>query len=121
MAGEAEFLSGTDVRTALVLINGVGLRGWQYVDIDGRARVEGCIDIGATTAVEAQTQALQENPTQAKADVESFGDAIKEIRFRWKDKTVPFTVDSNLTNPERVTKAIEHWHQKTPIRFVERK
>jgi hypothetical protein len=67
MAGEAEFLSGTDVRTALVVIHGLGLRGWQYVDIDGRARVEGCIDIGATSEVEAQTKALQADPKAAKA------------------------------------------------------
>ena len=120
MAGEAEFLSGTDVRTALVVIHGVGLRSWQYVDIDGRARVEGCIDIGAASDVQAQTTALRADPKAAKSNLEHFGAAIKEIRYRWKDKIVPFTVDPNLSDPQRVFKAIEHWHQKTPIRFVER-
>jgi len=121
MADEGELLSGTEVRTALVMIDGVGVRGWQYVEIEGRARVEGCIDLGAVAEVEEQTEALRANPLQAKGEVESFGTAIKAIRFRWKDKIVPFTIDSHLPNRERVTKAIEHWHQKTPMRFVERK
>ena len=96
MAGEAEFLSGTDVKTALVKIYGVGLRAFQYVDIDGRARVEGCIDIGATPEVEEQTKVLRNNPQAAKNKLETFGAAIKEIRFRWKNKTVPFTIDAQL-------------------------
>jgi Astacin (Peptidase family M12A) len=121
MADEGELLSGTEVKTALVVIQGVGLRSWQYVNIEGRARVEGCIDLGSVAEVEAQNKALRANPQQAKGDVEAFGDAIKAIRFRWRDKIVPFTIDPRLPDPERVTQAIEHWHQKTPMRFAERK
>jgi hypothetical protein len=121
MAGEAEFLSGTDVKTALVVIHRVGVRAFHYVDIDGRARVEGCIDIGATTEVQQQTKELQRNPQAAKGSLETFGDAIKEIRFRWPNKkAIPFTVDNDLPDSKRVTEAIAHWHAKTEIRFVER-
>jgi hypothetical protein len=121
MADEGELLSGTEVKTALVVIQGVGLRSWQYVNIEGRARVEGCIDLGPVADVDTQTEAMRANPAQAQGDVEAFGTAIKAIRFRWKDKIVPFTIDPHLTNTDRVTKAIEHWQQKTSIRFVERK
>jgi hypothetical protein len=120
MAEEAEFLSGTDVNTALVVVHGVGLRAFQYVDIDGRARVEGCIDLGATAEVELQTKELRKNPQAAKNNLEVFGAGIKEIRFRWKNKTVPFTVDAGLPNSKRVDDAIAHWHAKTMIRFVKR-
>ena len=119
MAEEGEFLSGTDVKTALVVIHNVGLRTFHYVNVDGRARVEGCIDIGKTQEVEQQTKALRDNPTAAKSKLETFGTAIKELRFRWKDKKVPFTVDG-LPNAQRVTEAIAHWHMKTPLRFVKR-
>ena len=49
-----------------------------------------------------------------------FGAAIKEARFRWKEKKVPFKVAEGLPNAQRVTDAIAHWHAKTPLRFVER-
>lgn len=103
-----------------MVIHGVGLRAFQYVDIDGRARVEGCIDIGPTTAVEQQTKELQRKPKDAKKNLETFGTAIKEIRYRWNNKTLPYTVDKNLPNAERVSDAIAHWRSKTSINFVKR-
>jgi hypothetical protein len=121
MADEAEFFSGTDAKTALVFIHGVGVRPFQYVDIDGRARVEGCIDLGSVAEVEGDTEKLRQNPqAAAKGQIDVLGVAIREIRFRWKEKTIPFTIDPGLPNQQRVRDAIAHWHQKTAIRLVER-
>ena len=83
MADEGEFLSGAEVKTALVVVHGAGVRAFQYVDIEGRARVEGCIDLGPTAEVEQQTATLRNNPEAAKDNLETFGAGIKEIRFRW--------------------------------------
>ncbi|MFJ8434921.1 M12 family metallopeptidase [Kitasatospora sp. NPDC094019] len=43
-------------------------------------------------------------------------------KFRWKKATVPYVVDPKLTKSQKsdVKAAIDHWEQKTPIRFVVR-
>jgi len=46
--------------------------------------------------------------------------AITGEQFRWPDALIPFQIDPNLPNPERVTGAIDHWQKKTKIRFVQR-
>jgi hypothetical protein len=46
------------------------------------------------------------------------GVVITGESFRWKHKTVPFQIDPNLPNPQRITGAIDHWHAKTEIKFV---
>lgn len=120
MADDAEFVSGTQVKTALVNVAGVGIRPMLYAEIDGRARVEGCIDLGPVNEVEDRTKENRAKAIAVAAGLEELGSGIAGLRFRWPNKTVPFTIDPNLPNPERVTKAIEHWHAKTEIRFVAR-
>jgi Astacin (Peptidase family M12A) len=121
MADPGEFLSGTNVRTAIVYIHGKGLRSLQYVEIDGRARVEGCIDIGLVAEVEAQNALLRNNSTAAlEGNLEIQGVGIKGLRYRWKNEIIPYTIAANLPDRHRVTDAIAHWHQKTEIRLVPR-
>lgn len=36
---------------------------------------------------------------------------------QWLDGIVPYVIDANLPNPERVTNAIAHWETKTKLRF----
>ncbi|MHC2623053.1 hypothetical protein ACVIW2_005085 [Bradyrhizobium huanghuaihaiense] len=120
MADNAEFVSGTQVKTAFVKIHGAGVRPVLYVEIDGRARAEGCLDLGPTQEVEATSRQIRENAAATVAGFQTFGVGIKELRFRWPDKTVPYTIAPNLPNQNRVTDAIAHWHEKTKIKFVQR-
>lgn len=120
MADDAEFVSGTQVKTAFVKIHGGGVRPVLYAEIEGRARVEGCIDLGTIQQVEANSQEILDNAAAAAAGFNTFGVGIKEIRFRWPNKTVPFTIDAGLPNQDRVRKAIDHWHEKTEIDFIAR-
>ena len=125
MADNAEILSSPNALTALVLIHQPDAKAvyrvFQYVDIDGRARVEGCIDIGSTAEVEARNNILRANADEAiKGTLDIFGVGIKAIRYRWPNKTVPYRVDASLPNAQRVTDAIAHWQQKTPFKFVMR-
>ncbi|MEV6979178.1 M12 family metallopeptidase [Kitasatospora sp. NPDC093806] len=43
-------------------------------------------------------------------------------KFRWKKATIPYVVNSKLTGDQKsdVKAAIDHWQQKTPVRFVVR-
>jgi Astacin (Peptidase family M12A)/Beta/Gamma crystallin len=43
---------------------------------------------------------------------------ITDERYRWPNGIVPYEIDPNLLNQERVLNAIEHWQDKTSIRFV---
>jgi hypothetical protein len=121
MADGGEFVSGTEVKTALVQVHQRGFRSLQYVEIDGHARVEGCIDIGPIAEVERQTKLLRDNPDAAlRGNLDVLGVAIRELRYRWKDKIIPYTIADGMPDQMRVTDAIAHWHDKTPIRFIAR-
>lgn len=52
-------------------------------------------------------------------DVQLLGLGVVRSGARWPQKLVPFDLDG-LTAPERVRQAINHWEQKTPIRFKKR-
>lgn len=124
MSDNAENLASSNAsQTALVMIAGRGLRALQYVDINGRARVEGCIDLGKTSEVQAATEEFRNNSSAVKAGTfEKKGAAINGLRFRWTDRTVPFTIDPTLPDPGRVDEAIAAWRAAVPrISFVPRK
>jgi hypothetical protein len=124
---DGEFVSSSDVRTALVAIVGrPGLVSLQYVDIGGRARVEGCIDIGRTDLVHAETELLRGNSSAVRdairrgAAIEVRGTGIKQLRYRWDGKRVPYTIDESLPRPERVQEALDVWHKASGFNFAVR-
>src|SRR5262249_43473437 len=47
-------------------------------------------------------------------------EAIAIRGFRWPNGLVIYRIDDRLPNPKRVLDAIQHWTDKTPIRFQER-
>ena len=49
--------------------------------------------------------------------LEPLGVVITGPGFRWPNKTVVFEIDGALPDPDRVTKAIEHWQKNTVIKF----
>lgn len=48
------------------------------------------------------------------------GAGSSEKSKRWRDFTVPYTIDPNLPDQSRITNAIADWEAKTPLRFVKR-
>ncbi|MCC6362424.1 MAG: hypothetical protein IT165_02815 [Bryobacterales bacterium] len=75
------------------------------------ALVEGDMLLGP---VEELLQA-PEAKGRERADIAIAGD-----KYRWPGGLIPYEVDPNLPNPERVTKAIEEWQAKTSVRFQPR-
>lgn len=50
------------------------------------------------------------------------GVGIRGEQFRWPDDTkrgeIPYIIEANFPNQDRVIKAIQHWESKTRIRFI---
>lgn len=86
-----------------------------YVVEDGLAMFEGDIVLG--TAEEAAAKLL----AGPQDDGNAHGAIVSRIPFnQWPNKVVPYTIDPKMPNPERVTAAIQHWEEKTSLRFVKR-
>lgn len=48
------------------------------------------------------------------------GIGISGERFRWKYGNIPYTIDQNLPNQQRVIDAITHWEKRTFVKFFSR-
>ncbi|UCC53802.1 MAG: M12 family metallopeptidase, partial [Anaerolineaceae bacterium] len=105
---------------------------------------EGCIvlgtadEMGATSSmIEAAADAgaageESDEPSELALDYDSLAAAAAEGSdvqhgvgitghgYRWPRGVVPYEIHPSLPNQARVTNAINHWHQKTRIRFVRR-
>jgi hypothetical protein len=89
-----------------------------YYDVDGVAIVEGDICLGAVADVET---AMGRARGQVSADPAiAFSVGITGSQFRWPGCRIPFEIDPNLPNQQRVTDAIAHWEEKTAFRFPQR-
>jgi hypothetical protein len=81
-----------------------------YSIIDDMAIFEGDIALGTH----------KEMQTRRSGDVPLRSVVLSDPRFRWPSGIIPFEIDPNLPNRQRVTDAIAHWQARTPIRFVVR-
>jgi len=86
-----------------------------YYEVEGIAIVEGDIALGTVEQVRAATaaarQAVVSDPNIA------FGVGITGSQFRWPNCQIPYEIDPNLPNQQRVTDAIAHWQANTAFRF----
>lgn len=103
-ADPCEHRTSPDIRTGVISGATFTDKEVTFAAIDNLAFFEGDIILGTVDQLE-----------QAKAGLE--GVAIKGDQFRWPDCVVPFTIDSALPNQARVTAAIQHWEDNTPIIF----
>lgn len=104
------------VGTALISGNTFFAKPVQYVAVEGMAIVEGDIALGSVEEVEAATAAARDSAQNGVA----FGVGITGAQFRWASCRIPYEIDPNLPNQQRVTDAIAHWQANTPFRFVVR-
>lgn len=102
--------------TAVIRGNTFSTKGIQYIAVDGMAVIEGDIVLGTVAAVDAATDALRQQALINGAG----GVAVEGFEFRWPDRQIPYAIDSDLTDKDRVKKAIEHWESQTKIRFIQR-
>lgn len=48
------------------------------------------------------------------------GVGIAGKQYRWPKRTIPYSIDQNLPDKDRVVRAVAHWNSRTSIRFVAR-
>ena len=101
------------IGTALISGNSFAAKAVQYVEIDGMAIVEGDIALGSVEEVEAATDAARSMMQEGVA----FGVGLTGSQFRWPNCRVPYEIDPNLPNQQRVRDAIAHWEANTAFRF----
>jgi hypothetical protein len=112
------FLTGETTDTTWIKPFGTDWKEVTYTAVDGLAVFEGCIILGTVEEAKAAKEFVKNNPGITMHGVEQFGTGIKGKQFRWKNNTIPFLIDPALPNQQRVTDAIKHWEQNTPIRFA---
>lgn len=124
MSNPENIVSADAPSTAIVFISDgadLKMKALQYVAIKGRARVEGCIDIGSVAEVEERNDKLRKNISALQAGTfEPKGAGMRALRFRWPKGIVPYTIDDTLKDTARVTEAIKDWESRTHIRFPKR-
>ncbi len=134
-----------DTGTLMINVDGTN-KTVRYYPIDGMAVIEGDIVLGTVEEVSVINMLAGvdfdriESRTQNSDQRDSLSTLGLDRRFfdrvlpralaikatfggrprRWPNATVPYEIDPSLTNPGRVTQAIEHWQSKTPVRLVPR-
>lgn len=87
-----------------------------YSDVAGMAMIEGDIALGLVHEVEAATEAARK-AVAAQPGAVAFSVGITGSQYRWPNGRVPYEINPNLPNQQRVTDAIAHWEANTSIRF----
>jgi astacin len=105
----------TETRTGYV--SGVTFqdRKVEYVPWNGLALCESCIVLGTVEEMERRAGEVEDAHalgTKPKALV------VNREHLRWPGGVIPFTIHPQFPDRARVTKAIEHWMDRTVIRFV---
>ena len=117
----------------------------EYVEVDGLALWQGCIELGAASEVERES-ATHRSPSSdshgvaaadlaaavqselasrsASAEVDDLvaqGVGLPQTSsFLWTDGRMPYVISNDLPNADRVTDAITHWEDNTGMSFVQR-
>lgn len=108
----SEFRSTSKPKLGRISGNNFKQREVKYSALGGLAIFEGDIALGAV----AQIEAVSRDP--AVKNLAKKGIVIKGDQYRWPKGEIPYRIDPNLPNPERVTGAIAHWEAKTKIKFI---
>ncbi len=80
-----------------------------YEVVGGLALLEGDIVLGTASELEAIAASGRRDAS-----------VINLPARRWPGGVIPYVIESDLPNPQRVLDAIQHWNANTPIRLVSR-
>jgi hypothetical protein len=110
-----EQLSSPEIRTGFISGVTFAPKAVQYSVIDGLAIFEGDIVLGTAEEIEAEADDVRSDPDRPVRSVVRSG-----ARWRWPNRVVPWDIDANLPNQQRVTDAMAHWQRFTDLAFPRR-
>nr|WP_253910474.1 M12 family metallopeptidase [Pyxidicoccus fallax] len=90
----------------------------KYAEVDGLAIHEGDMVLGTVEQMEARVREVKARGGLDAPGVQAQGVAITGANYRWPNSEVPYTIDAAVPNQARITDAINHWQQRTHLRFV---
>jgi hypothetical protein len=105
--GSTEFRSTPDPKSGLIRGNTFYTKRIEYSIIDGKAIFEGDIVLGTAKEMESLTESVTVS-----------GVVVSGQQYRWPGGVVPYQIQTGFPDQARVMGAIQHWHDRTPIRFV---
>src|SRR5438876_1515513 len=111
-----EFRGGPKMDVALISGVTFARKSVVYYEINGMALVEGDIALGTVDTVKSASAAARD-AVATDPNVVAFGVGITGSQFRWPNCQIPYEIDPNLLNQQRVTDAIAHWEANTAFRF----
>ena len=115
---EGEFRSSPEIGTAIIGGNTFAAKAVQYAVIDGLAMFEGDIVLGTVEEMQRQSNSVKD--AAVANDMVVQGVVLTGDQFRWPNCEIPFEIDANLPDQQRVTDAIAHWQANTNYRFIRR-
>lgn len=107
------FRSSDTVRSSFASGNKFDLKPITYSVIGEMAIFEGDIALGRADELEHIARSVQDPESLPLNGVAIVGD-----RFRWPGGVIPYEIVSSMPDPKRITDAIAHWNERTPIRLV---
>src|SRR5690349_1131726 len=89
-----------------------------YQVVNGWAIAQGDIILGRAGELANTVEAPE--ISGATPSFQTRGSGRSAIQYRWPDRIIPYVIDAEVPNSKRVTDAIAHWNETTPIRLVAR-
>ena len=105
-----QFPTSNDVRTGYISGETFALKRVTYAVIDNMAIFEGDIVLG-----KAEDMEKRKNEPVERAVMITAGEG-----YRWPRQEIPYAIQTGFPNANRITDAIRHWEENTPIRFIQR-
>jgi uncharacterized protein (TIGR03437 family) len=85
----------------------------EYSIENGRAMYQGDIDLGPAEDLDASD--ISSDRTKIRE-----GDTTANASFRWPNGVVPYVLDADVPNPQRVMDAITNWNSSAPVKIQPR-
>ena len=120
-----ELRSGTEIIHTFIPGNKFDYREIKCSAVDGLAIFEGDILLGTANEMRSRSSPFDIPfdfgiPDTTEEEISSRGIVRTGRRFRWPMRKIPYSIDPNLANKDRVTNAIKHWEDITSFQFVRR-